>query len=242
MFLTPEDITAILLTLKLAAVSTAILLVIGLPLAWWLARTQNRIKPMIETLIALPLILPPTVIGFYLLIAFSPDNWFASHWQQWFGTSLAFSFSGLVIGSVIYSLPFVVQPMQSSYERIPKITLLTAASLGANKVDQFFSILLPMTKRSTIAAASLAFAHTMGEFGVVLMIGGNIPGETQVISMALYDHVESLTYDRAHMLALTLLAMSFFCLLIIYAIDRRGKSHGKSHGKNSHLRIRHAGH
>jgi molybdate transport system permease protein len=218
------------------------LLVIGLPLAWWLARTQNRIKPMIETLIALPLILPPTVIGFYLLIAFSPDNWFASHWQQWFGTSLAFSFSGLVIGSVIYSLPFVVQPMQSSYERIPKITLLTAASLGANKVDQFFSILLPMTKRSTIAAASLAFAHTMGEFGVVLMIGGNIPGETQVISMALYDHVESLAYDRAHVLALTLLAMSFFCLLIIYAIDRRGKSHGKSHGKNSHLRIRHAGH
>ena len=242
MFLTPEDITAILLTLKLAAVSTAILLVIGLPLAWWLARTQHRIKPMIETFIALPLILPPTVIGFYLLLAFSPDNWFASHWQQWFGTSLAFSFSGLVIGSVIYSLPFVVQPMQSSYERIPKITLLTAASLGANKVDQFFSILLPMTKRSTIAAASLAFAHTMGEFGVVLMIGGNIPGETQVISMALYDHVESLAYDRAHVLALTLLAMSFFCLLIIYAIDRRGKSHGKSHGKNSHLRIRHAGH
>ena len=242
MFLMPEDITAILLTLKLAAVSTAILLVIGLPIAWWLARTNNRIKPIIETLIALPLILPPTVIGFYLLLAFSPDNWLASHWQQWFGTSLAFSFSGLVIGSVIYSLPFVVQPMQSSYERIPKLTLLTAASLGANKVDQFFSVLLPMTKRSTIAAASLAFAHTMGEFGVVLMIGGNIPGETQVISMALYDHVESRAYDRAHILALTLLAMSFFSLLIIYAIDRRGSRRHKGSRKGSHLRIRHAGH
>ena len=157
MFLLPEDITAIVLTLKLAAVSTVILLFIGLPLAWWLARTSNRIKLIIETLIALPLILPPTVIGFYLLLAFSPDNWLASHWQQWFGTSLAFSFSGLVVGSVIYSLPFVVQPMQSSYERIPKLTLLTAASLGANKVDQFFSILLPMTKPD-IAISSLAFS------------------------------------------------------------------------------------
>ena len=237
MLLTSADFIALTLTLKLAAVSTVILLVIGLPLAWWLARTRSAIKPLIETLIALPLILPPTVIGFYLLLAFSPDNGFANHWQQLFGSSLAFSFSGLVIGSVIYSLPFVVQPMQSSYEKIPHLTLLTAASLGANKVDRFFSILLPMTRRSTIAASALAFAHTMGEFGIVLMIGGNIPGETQVISIALYDHVESLAYDRAHIIALTLLGLSFFSLLMIYTIDRR--SHNRKEN-NSNIRIRHA--
>ena len=237
MLLSSADFTALILTLKLAAVSTVILLVIGLPLAWWLARTRMTIKPLIETLIALPLILPPTVIGFYLLLTFSPENWFANYWQELFGSSLAFSFSGLVIGSVIYSLPFVVQPMQSSYEKIPQLTLLTAASLGANKVDQFFSILLPMTRRSTIAASALAFAHTMGEFGVVLMIGGNIPGETQVISIALYDHVESLAYDRAHIIALTLLALSFFSLLIIYTIDRRSNN---ADANNSNVRIRHA--
>ena len=237
MLLTSADFIALTLTLKLAAVSTIILLAIGLPLAWWLARTRSAIKPLIETLIALPLILPPTVIGFYLLIAFSPDNWFANHWQQLFGTSLAFSFSGLVIGSVIYSLPFVVQPMQSSYEKIPQLTLLTAASLGANKVDRFFSILLPMTRRSTIAASALAFAHTMGEFGIVLMIGGNIPGETQVISMALYDHVESLAYDQAHIIALTLLGLSFFSLLMIYTIDRHSNNSKKNNGN---IRIRHA--
>ena len=241
MLLSPADFTALILTLKLAAVSTAILLVIGLPLAWWLARTRTAIKPFIETLIALP---PRPAdylflyfIGFYLLLAFSPDNWLAKYWQELFGSSLAFSFSGLVIGSVIYSLPFVVQPMQSSYEKIPQLTLLTAASLGANKVDQFFSILLPMTRRSTNAASALAFAHTMGEFGVVLMIGGNIPGETQVISIALYDHVESLAYDRAHIIALTLLALSFFSLLIIYTIDRQSNN---ADANNSNVRIRHA--
>ena len=218
MLLSPTDFTALILTLKLAAVSTAILLVIGLPLAWWLARTRTTLKPFIETLIALPLILPPTVIGFYLLLAFSPDNWFANSWQELFGSSLAFSFSGLVIGSVIYSL-------------------LTAASLGANKIDQFFSILLPMTRRSTIAASALAFAHTMGEFGVVLMIGGNIPGETQVISITLYDHVESLAYDRAHIIALTWLALSFFSLFIIYTIDRRSNN---TNTDKSNIRIRHA--
>lgn len=231
MFLTGNDLAALTLTLKLAAVSTVILLIIGLPMAWWLARTRNPLKPIIETVIALPLILPPTVIGFYLLLAFAPDTWLASSWQNLFGSSLAFSFSGLVIGSVIYSLPFIVQPMQSSYERIPQLTLLTAASLGANTLDRFFSIILPMTRRATIAAASLAFAHTMGEFGVVLMIGGNIPGETQVLSIALYDHVESLAYDKAHAIALTLLVFSFLSLLCIYAVDRR-----------HNLRLRHAQH
>lgn len=214
------DLTALVLTLKLATVSTVVLLIIGLPLAWWLARTDNRFKPLIETVIALPLVLPPTVIGFYLLLAFSPDNWLSNSWQSLFNSSLAFSFSGLVIGSVIYSLPFVVQPMQSSYERLDKLVLLTAASLGANRIDRFINLVLPMTRRATIAAASLAFAHTMGEFGIVLMIGGNIPGETQVLSIALYDHVESLQYDKAHVLALTLLAFSFVSLLGIYATDR----------------------
>jgi molybdate transport system permease protein len=223
MFLTGPDLTALAITLKLAAVSTVILLFIGLPIAWWLARTRNPIKPLVETLIALPLILPPTVIGFYLLLAFSPDSWLANGWQQLFGSSLAFSFSGLVIGSVIYSLPFVVQPMQSSYERIRTLDLLTAAALGANRLDRFVSLILPMTRRATIAAATLAFAHTMGEFGVVLMIGGNIPGETQVLSIALYDHVESLNYDSAHRIALTLLAFSFVSLLTIYAIDRQSR-------------------
>ena len=221
--LTATDITALLLTIKLAAVSTVILLVIGLPLAWWLARTNRRIKSVIEVIIALPLILPPTVIGFYLLLAFAPDKILAQTWLRVFDSSLAFSFSGLVIGSVIYSLPFVVQPMQSSYERIPELALKTAASLGAGFWDRCFSVLLPMTRRATLAAATLAFAHTMGEFGIVLMIGGNIPAETQVVSIALFDHVESMAYEQAHSLALTLLAFSFSSLLLINLLSGKNK-------------------
>ena len=221
--LTATDITALLLTIKLAAVSTVILLVIGLPLAWWLARTNRRIKTVIEVIIALPLILPPTVIGFYLLLAFAPDKMLAQTWLRVFDSSLAFSFSGLVIGSVIYSLPFVVQPMQSSYERIPELALKTAASLGAGFWDRCFSVLLPMTRRATLAAATLAFAHTMGEFGIVLMIGGNIPAETQVVSIALFDHVESMAYEQAHSLALTLLVFSFTSLLLINLLSGKNK-------------------
>ena len=221
--LTATDITALLLTIKLAAVSTVILLVIGLPLAWWLARTNRRIKSVIEVIIALPLILPPTVIGFYLLLAFAPDKILAQTWLRVFDSSLAFSFSGLVIGSVIYSLPFVVQPMQSSYERIPELALKTAASLGAGFWDRCFSVLLPMTRRATLAAATLAFAHTMGEFGIVLMIGGNIPAETQVVSIALFDHVESMAYEQAHSLALTLLVFSFASLLLINLLSGKNK-------------------
>ena len=207
----------------MAAVSTVILLVIGLPLAWWLARTNRRIKSVIEVIIALPLILPPTVIGFYLLLAFAPDKILAQTWLRVFDSSLAFSFSGLVIGSVIYSLPFVVQPMQSSYERIPELALKTAASLGAGFWDRCFSVLLPMTRRATLAAATLAFAHTMGEFGIVLMIGGNIPAETQVVSIALFDHVESMAYEQAHSLALTLLVFSFSSLLLINLLSGKNK-------------------
>ncbi len=217
------DITAIILTLQLACVSTIILLIIGLPLAWWLARTDHRAKTLIETFIAMPLILPPTVIGFYLLLAFAPDNILSQAWENIFSSSLAFSFSGLVIGSVIYSLPFVVQPMQSSYERIPELTLKTAASLGAGFWDRYFSVLLPMTRRATLAAATLAFAHTMGEFGIVLMIGGNIPGETQVVSIALFEHVESMAYKEAHNLSLLLLVFSFTTLVMINTLSGKTK-------------------
>ncbi len=223
MFLESSDITAIFLTLQLASVSTIILLLIGLPLAWWLARTPHRAKTIIETFIAMPLILPPTVIGFYLLLAFAPDNILSQTWENVFSSSLAFSFSGLVIGSVIYSLPFVVQPMQSAYERIPDLTLKTAASLGASKFDQSLSIILPITKRATAASGALAFAHTIGEFGIVLMIGGNIPGETQVVSIALFEHVESMAYEEAHNLALLLLVFSFTTLVMINTLSGKTK-------------------
>ena len=223
MLLESSDITAIFLTLQLASISTIILLIIGLPLAWWLARTHHRTKTLIETFIAMPLILPPTVIGFYLLLAFAPDNIISQAWENVFSSSLAFSFSGLVIGSVIYSLPFVVQPMQSAYERIPDLTLKTAASLGASEFDQSLSIILPMTKRATAASAALAFAHTMGEFGIVLMIGGNIPGETQVVSIALFEHVESMAYEEAHNLALLLLIFSFTTLVMINMLSGKTK-------------------
>ena len=218
-----SDLTAIFLTLQLASVSTIILLIIGLPLAWWLARTHHRAKTLLETFIAMPLILPPTVIGFYLLLAFAPDNIISQAWENVFSSSLAFSVSGLVIGSVIYSLPFVVQPMQCAYERIPDLTLKTAASLGASKFDHSLSIILPMTKRATVASAALAFAHTMGEFGIVLMIGGNIPGETQVVSIALFEHVESMAYEEAHNLALLLLIFSFTTLVMINMLSGKTK-------------------
>lgn len=215
--ISPNDLQALLLTLKLATVSTGVLLVLGLPLAWWLAHTRHWSKSIIETTIALPLVLPPTVIGFYLLIAFSPEFFFAQSWQNLFSSRLAFSFEGLVIGSIIYSLPFVVQPLQNCFEKIPAGLMLAAATLGASPVDRFFSLVIPLSKRALLAAATLAFAHTVGEFGIVLMIGGNIPGETQVVSIALYDHVESLNYAGAHQLSLILLGLSFFCLLLLYS-------------------------
>lgn len=215
--LSSQDLTALWLTLELAVVSTALLLAIGIPLAWWLARSEHALKPFLEAAIALPLILPPTVIGFYLLIAFSPDTLLAQSWRTIFDANLAFSFAGLVLGSVIYSLPFVVQPLQSSYENIPRTTLLVAASLGANRPDRFLSVVWPLSRRATMAAAALAFCHTMGEFGIVLMIGGSIPGETQVLSIALFDHVEALQYASAHSIAALLLIFSFLSLLVIYS-------------------------
>ena len=214
--MTPLEWAAIGLTLRLALVSTLVLMLLGTPLAWWLARRRGLHVALIEALVALPLVLPPTVLGFYLLIALAPDALPGQIWQQLTGQQLAFSFSALVIGSVIYSLPFVVQPLQQAFRAVPAGTLAAAATLGATPADQFRSIVLPLCRRSLLVAAALGFAHTVGEFGVVLMIGGNIPGETQVLSIALYDHVEAMDYGSAHRLALGLVLFSLALLVALY--------------------------
>ncbi len=215
-----QDLTAILLTIKLASVTTIILLIIGTPLAWWLANTRFRGKPILEAIVALPLVLPPTVLGFYLLLTFAPNSPVGQLWLDLTGQQLAFSFSALVIGSTLYSLPFVVQPLQASFEQLPQALLEAAATMGADLKDQFTSIILPLTRRSFITAASLGFAHTIGEFGVVLMIGGNIPGETQVLSITLYDKVENLQYSQAHWLSAGLVIFSLALLALIYSLNR----------------------
>jgi molybdate transport system permease protein len=211
--------TAIWLTVALAGITTVILLLFGTPLAWWLSRRRGPATAAIEAIVALPLILPPTVLGFYLLIMFAPGTAVGKFWQQLTGSQLAFSFSALVIGSVLYSLPFVVQPLQQAFSRVPTDLLKAAATLGASPLDQFRSIVIPLTRRSFLIAASLGFAHTVGEFGVVLMIGGNIPGETQVLSIALYDYVESLRFAEAHQLAGGLVAFSLITLYLLYRSD-----------------------
>jgi len=216
-----SDLTAFLLTLRLAFTTTVILLLIGTPLAWWLSQTRSRFRGAIEALIALPLVLPPTVLGFYLLLTLSPDGPIGAS-LRWLGLpSLAFSFWGLVLGSAIYSLPFVVQPLQNSFAAIGSRPLEAAATLGAGPLDRFLSIVLPLSKLGYLTAIVLGFAHTMGEFGVVLMIGGNIPGQTQVLSIAIYDHVEALQYGQAHWLSAILLLMSFLVLLMVYSMNRR---------------------
>jgi len=204
-------------TLKLAAITALLLLLISLPLAWYLSRTKNRFRAVFEALIALPLVLPPTVLGFYLLIGLAPDAPLGQFWQLITGERLAFSFNALVIGSMIYSLPFVVQPLQVAFSSIHSHYLESAATMGAKPLDQFVSIVLPLARPGIITAITLGFAHTMGEFGVVLMIGGNIPGETQVMSIALYDHVESLAYGQAHFVSVVLLIISFLILLFTYS-------------------------
>ncbi|MCB1690912.1 MAG: molybdate ABC transporter permease subunit [Halioglobus sp.] len=221
MSLNHAELEAIYLTIALASITTVLLLILGTPLAWWLSRRRGTVPATIEAIVAMPLILPPTVLGFYLLLLFTPDTALGRLWQQLTGTQLAFSFSALVIGSVVYSLPFVVQPLQSAFQRIPAGLLQAAATLGASPLDQFRSIVLPLTRRSFVTAASLGFAHTVGEFGVVLMIGGNIPGETQVLSIALYDSVESLHFDEAHRLAAGLVIFSFLLLFLLYRSDRQ---------------------
>jgi molybdate transport system permease protein len=219
--LTTDDFSALGVTLRLAATSTFILLVLGTPLAWWMAHSRWRYKFLLEAIIALPLVLPPTVLGFYLLIALSPQGPVGALMQGLGGNPLAFSFNGLVIGSVIYSMPFVVQPLQDAFSSIGRRPLEVAATLGATPIDRFFSVVLPLARSGFITATVLGFAHTVGEFGVVLMIGGNIPGETQVLSIAIYDHVESLEYSHAHWLSGGLLLMSFLLLIAVYSLKGR---------------------
>lgn len=211
----------IFITLKLALITTLILLLIGTPLAWWLSNTKTRYKTPIEAVVALPLVLPPTVLGFYLLIALSPDGVVGQLWSYISDDPLTFSFNGLVIGSVIYSLPFVVQPLQASFESIGKPLQQAAATLGAKPLDIFFSVILPLSYRGFFVAITLGFAHTVGEFGVVLMIGGNIPGLTQVLSITIYDHVEALEYSAAHIYSAALLLFSFIVLMIAYTANRK---------------------
>lgn len=210
------------LTLKLAALVTIILLMVGTPIAWWLATTRSRIKPFIEALTALPLVLPPTVLGFYLLLVMSPNSPLGAFWVSMTGTTLTFSFTGLVIASVFYSLPFMVQPLQTTFQSIGKAPLEAAASLRASPFDTFINIVVPLSRRGFLTACVLSFAHTIGEFGVVLMVGGNIPGQTRVISIAIYEHVETLNYAEAHILSLGLIAFSFTVLVAVYSLNNRG--------------------
>jgi molybdate transport system permease protein len=213
MMLNDNDLVALLITFKLAGLTTLILLLLGTPLAWWLARTEWRFKFLLEAIVALPLVLPPTVLGFYLLILLGANGPLPE--------PLAFTFTGLVIGSVIYSMPFVVQPLQSAFVAIGRRPLEVAATLRASPLDRFFTVVVPLARPGFLTAAVLGFAHTIGEFGVVLMVGGNIPGETQVVSIAIYDHVESLEYTHAHWLSGGLLLLSFVMLICVYAMNRR---------------------
>ncbi len=219
------DIAALAVTLELASLTTLILLLLGTPLAWWMARSRWRQKFLLEAVVALPLILPPTVLGFYLLLALGPHGPIGGVMEALGGHSLAFTFPGLVIGSVIYSLPFVVQPLQNAFAAVGDRPLEVAATLRASPLDRFFSVVVPLTRPAFLTATVLGFAHTVGEFGVVLMIGGSIPGETRVVSIAIYDHVEALDYLHAHWLSATLLLTSFILLAIVYAVNKRvGKS------------------
>lgn len=219
------DAGPILLTLLLAGVTTGVLLILGTPLAWWLAHTRSPAKPVAEALTALPLVLPPTVLGFYLLVLMSPEAPLGHFWVRITGEALTFSFSGLVVASVFYSLPFMVQPLQSAFESLGRGPMEAAASLGARPIDAFFSVAVPLSARGFLTASVLTFAHTIGEFGVVLMVGGNIPGRTKVLSIAIYEHVETLRYAEAHALAAGLLVFSFAVLLLVYALNRRFPIH-----------------
>ncbi len=210
------DLAAIWLTFKLASVTTLILLLIGTPIAWWLARTPSRMKGPIGAVVALPLVLPPTVLGFYLLVAMGPNGFIGQFTQSIGLGTLPFTFAGLVVGSVFYSLPFVVQPLQNAFEAIGERPLEAAATLRAGPWDTFFSVVLPLARPGFITASILGFAHTVGEFGVVLMIGGNIPGQTRVVSVQIYDHVEAMEYAQAHWLAGGMLLFSFLVLLMLY--------------------------
>jgi len=208
-------------SLKLGAATVACLLLIATPLAWWLAFTRSRARVPIEAIVALPLVLPPTVLGFYLLILLGPAGWIGRLWVEVTDSTLTFSFIGLVVASIVYSLPFAVQPLQGAFESIGKGPLEAAATLGAKPAKRFFNVALPMATRGYLSAIVLVFAHTLGEFGVVLMVGGNIPGRTKVISIAVFEHVETIDYLQAHILSAGLVVFSFLLLLLIFGLNRR---------------------
>ncbi len=222
--LNAADLAAVWLTLRLAAITTLLLLLIGTPVAWWLARTRSWWKGPVGALVALPIVLPPTVIGFYLLLLLGP-NGPVGRFTEWAGIGLLpFSFWGLVVASVLYSMPFVVQPIQNAFAAVGERPLEAAATLRASPLDAFFSVALPLAKPGFVTASILGFAHTVGEFGVVLMIGGNIPDKTRVVSVLIYDHVEALEYAQAHWLAGGMLAFSFVVLLALYSLNHAGRS------------------
>lgn len=216
------DWQALWLTVKLAAMTVLILMLFALPFSWWLSRYQGRVKPLIEATMTLPLVLPPTVLGFYLLLAFAPDSHLGFWYHSITGQQLAFSFEGILFASLIYSLPFVVQPILSAFTQLGDNYNGIAASLGLPAHKRFLFVILPMIKPALISAATLGFAHTLGEFGLVLMIGGNIPGETQVLSIALYNHVETMNYQQAHRLAGLLMLFSLISLTLLYKFNRNG--------------------
>jgi molybdate transport system permease protein len=223
--MTLPDLGPLWLTIRLAALTMVILLIIGTPVAWWLATTRSRMKSAVEAVTALPLVLPPTVLGFYLLVILSPKSPIGSTWVELTGQTITFSFTGLVIASVLYSMPFTVQPLQGAFEAIGRGPMEAAATLRSSPIDAFFSVLAPMAGRGFLTASVLTFAHTIGEFGVVLMVGGNIPGQTKVISIAIYEHVETLNYASAHVLSAILLIFSFLVLLFVYVMNRRFPVH-----------------
>ncbi len=212
---------AIVLTLQLASLTVLILLLLGLPLAWWLSLTHSRFKPVIEAVTALPLVLPPTVLGFYLLLLLGQNGPVGQFWIMLTGSPMAFSFTGLVFASCLYSLPFVVQPLQTAFEKLDRRAIEAAYTLGASRAKTFRQVVLPMIRRGLITAVVLGFAHTIGEFGVVLMVGGNIPGETQVISIAVYEATETLDFAAAHGLSIGLLLFSLVVLLIVYSLNKK---------------------
>jgi molybdate transport system permease protein len=218
----PElELGPVWLSLQLATVTVLVLLVVATPLAWWLAFTRSRARTIIEAVVAMPLVLPPTVLGFYMLILLGPAGWIGGAWLSFTDTTLTFSFTGLVVASAIYSFPFTVQPLQAAFEGVGRSPLEAAATLGASPLDRFWHVASPLALRGYVSAVVLTFAHTLGEFGVVLMVGGNIPGSTKVISIAIYEHVETLDYAQAHVLAAGLLLFSFIVLFSVYALNRR---------------------
>lgn len=223
MLFNPEDLNAFYLTLKLAFISTTILVIISTPLAWWLISSKSKLKKAISAILSLPLVVPPTVLGFYLLLSLGPNSLIGSFVKSFGVNNITFSFTGILIGSIIFSFPFVIRPIQNSMENVGKMPTELASTMGASPLDRFFTITLPLARNGIVNGAIIGFAHTIGEFGVILMQGGSIPGKTKVLSISIYEHVEALEYREAHKLAITILIFSFLCLLFLERLKATDK-------------------